>query len=98
VFTGLRPGEKLYEELFYENEQNACRIHEKIFRAPRESEKNAATAERELQLLMSHLHAGREELREVLWQVTARIVERSSATRPSTPGTLSVARTKREAA
>ena len=44
------------------------------------------------------VHAGREELREVLWQVTARIVERSSATRPSTPGTLSVARTKREAA
>lgn len=32
VFTGLRPGEKLYEELFYEHERRAERVHEKIFR------------------------------------------------------------------
>jgi FlaA1/EpsC-like NDP-sugar epimerase len=30
-FTGLRPGEKLYEELFYETETGAKKIHEKIF-------------------------------------------------------------------
>ena len=35
-FTGLRPGEKLYEELFYEAEQNARKIHDKIFRGNNE--------------------------------------------------------------
>lgn len=79
VYTGLRPGEKLYEELFYETEQNAVRIHEKIFRAPRESEAISATMKDELGLLAEHLYSGREELREVLWQVTSRIVERSSS-------------------
>lgn len=32
VFTGMRPGEKLYEELFYETEIGAERVHKKIFR------------------------------------------------------------------
>lgn len=96
VFTGLRPGEKLYEELFYETEQNAVRVHEKIFRAPRESQNHAAAAERELKLLADHLNAGREELREVLWQVTARIVERSSSMGPELPATSTIR--KREAA
>ena len=36
VFTGLRPGEKMYEELFYGNEKSAKKIHEKIFCAERE--------------------------------------------------------------
>jgi FlaA1/EpsC-like NDP-sugar epimerase len=36
VFTGLRPGEKMYEELFYGNEKTAKKIHEKIFCAERE--------------------------------------------------------------
>ncbi len=35
VFTGMRPGEKLYEELFYESEKGFRRVHEKIFLAPR---------------------------------------------------------------
>jgi FlaA1/EpsC-like NDP-sugar epimerase len=78
VYTGLRPGEKLYEELFYETEQNAVRIHEKIFRAPRESDASATSMKDELALLARHLNSGREELREVLWQVTSMIVERSS--------------------
>ena len=79
VFTGLRPGEKLYEELFYETEQNAVRVHEKIFRAPRESEIISTMMNEELRQLTEHLNSSREELREVLWQVTSRIVERSSA-------------------
>ena len=33
VFTGLRPGEKLYEELFDESEQVESTAHEKINRA-----------------------------------------------------------------
>ncbi len=35
VFTGMRPGEKLYEELFYESEMGISKVHEKIFLAPR---------------------------------------------------------------
>lgn len=31
VVTGIRPGEKLYEELFYSAESDARRVHEKIF-------------------------------------------------------------------
>jgi len=31
VFTGLRPGEKLYEELFLSDEHYARTVHEKIF-------------------------------------------------------------------
>ena len=33
VYTGLRPGEKLYEELFHELEPNEQTSHEKIFLA-----------------------------------------------------------------
>lgn len=33
VFTGLRPGEKLYEELFHDGEQRDPTSHEKIFRS-----------------------------------------------------------------
>ncbi len=32
-YTGLRPGEKLYEELFHESEQLASTMHEKLFKA-----------------------------------------------------------------
>ncbi|MCA8996230.1 MAG: polysaccharide biosynthesis protein [Planctomycetaceae bacterium] len=31
AFSGMRPGEKLYEELFYGSEETSNRIHEKIF-------------------------------------------------------------------
>jgi FlaA1/EpsC-like NDP-sugar epimerase len=78
VFTGLRPGEKLYEELFYETEQHAVRVHEKIFRAPRGRLPAEGSSERDLALLKKHIYGSREELREVLWQITAHIVEQSS--------------------
>lgn len=37
VFTGLRPGEKMYEELFYDSEKDFHKVHDKIFLAPRTS-------------------------------------------------------------
>lgn len=79
VFTGLRPGEKLFEELFYETEQNACRVHEKILRAPRQLSQDPAVIRREIQRLDDHLNAGRNELKDVLWKVTASFVAQSSA-------------------
>ncbi|WP_157010427.1 polysaccharide biosynthesis protein [Legionella fallonii] len=43
-YTGLRPGEKLYEELFHESEQLASTEHEKLFKAKfRELEWNELT-------------------------------------------------------
>ncbi|MFO0428364.1 MAG: polysaccharide biosynthesis protein [Planctomyces sp.] len=81
VYTGLRPGEKLYEELFYESEENACRIHEKIFRAPRQILSPSQQMLQELQLLKDHLNGSREELREVMWQVTTRFVKDHSSAR-----------------
>ncbi len=36
VFTGIRPGEKLYEELFYPEEEGTKKIHDKIFRSSRD--------------------------------------------------------------
>jgi FlaA1/EpsC-like NDP-sugar epimerase len=77
-FTGLRPGEKLYEELFYETEQSAARVHEKIFRAPRNVSNESELILTVMQVLMDHLYSSREVLREVLWQQTSLLVERSS--------------------
>src|SRR5690625_7826224 len=37
VYTGLRPGEKLFEELFHENESYIKTRHEKIFQIGRAS-------------------------------------------------------------
>jgi FlaA1/EpsC-like NDP-sugar epimerase len=88
VFTGLRPGEKLYEELFYESEVSACRVHEKILKAPRQNDRSAQRIHHELKLLADHLNGGREELREVLWQVTTRFVQQSSTS--TTQGTVPV--------
>jgi FlaA1/EpsC-like NDP-sugar epimerase len=31
VFTGLRPGEKLYEELYFDDEQRVATSHAKVF-------------------------------------------------------------------
>jgi FlaA1/EpsC-like NDP-sugar epimerase len=31
VFTGLRPGEKLYEELYFDDEQRVATVHKKVF-------------------------------------------------------------------
>jgi FlaA1/EpsC-like NDP-sugar epimerase len=42
IYTGLRPGEKLYEELFYENESQATTGHPKILLA-RHSETDWST-------------------------------------------------------
>ncbi|HCS54829.1 nucleoside-diphosphate sugar epimerase/dehydratase [Rubinisphaera sp.] len=72
-FTGLRPGEKMYEELFYENEQSAPKIHEKIILgagyAPSTMQINS-----DLQQLEGSLNESPEELAKTLWQVVNRYV------------------------
>jgi hypothetical protein len=44
-----------------------------------------SVVEAELVQLSQHLHASREELREILWQVTSRIVNDASVTQPEAP-------------
>jgi len=80
-FTGLRPGEKLYEELFYETEESAVRVHQKIFRAPRESADGAEFIDETIRVLTENLSSGRELLRDALWQQTNMIVQRNSTHR-----------------
>ncbi len=72
-FTGLRPGEKMYEELFYEHEQSAPKIHEKIIlgagRAPSTMQINS-----DLQQLQDSLNDDPADLAATLWEVVGRYV------------------------
>jgi FlaA1/EpsC-like NDP-sugar epimerase len=49
-FTGMRPGEKLYEELFTDQEQSKSNVHAKVFEACQEP-KNRAVLDRLLRSL-----------------------------------------------
>jgi len=72
-FTGLRPGEKMYEELFYQHEKGAVKIHEKIFLgsgyAPTIQEINT-----DLSRLKAALSGSRELSGDTLWNVVDRYV------------------------
>jgi FlaA1/EpsC-like NDP-sugar epimerase len=54
-FTGIRPGEKLYEELFTDQEQNKSDVHAKVFEAVQEL-KNRALLERVLRNLKDAIY------------------------------------------
>jgi FlaA1/EpsC-like NDP-sugar epimerase len=62
VYTGLRPGEKLFEELFYDPDHVLRTTHEKIFAARLE----ARSGERLAEALASALAGGDEEARALL--------------------------------
>jgi FlaA1/EpsC-like NDP-sugar epimerase len=64
-FTGIRPGEKLYEELSCANEQTRPTSHEKIrvWQLPRATPKQV---EQMLQLLSSVTNAGHQEIMQAL--------------------------------
>ncbi len=73
VFTGLRPGEKMYEELFYGNEKHAQKVHAKIFCAEREPISLTAI-KLEIGRLERAIHGGRSEARNILGNVVAGFV------------------------
>ena len=73
-FTGLRPGEKMYEELFYDNEKCAKKVHDKIFCAEREPIQ-PATVKRHVAQLERAIHANLHEARTALAEVVAQYVE-----------------------
>ena len=73
VFTGLRPGEKMYEELFYGNEKTAKKIHEKIFCAEREPIA-PSTVKRHIMELERASRGSAKESREAIRSVIAEYV------------------------
>ena len=73
-FTGLRPGEKMYEELFYGNEKRAKKVHDKIFCAEREPIQ-PATVKRHVAQLERAVHANLHEARLALADVVAQYVQ-----------------------
>jgi FlaA1/EpsC-like NDP-sugar epimerase len=77
VFTGLRPGEKMYEELFYGNEKSAKKIHEKIFCAEREPIQ-ASTVKRHIVELERASRGSSAEARTAIQEVVASYVEEES--------------------
>lgn len=78
VFTGLRPGEKMYEELFYGNEKHAQKVHSKIFCAQREPI-SLATLRSEIGRLDKAVQASRIEARKTLESVIANFVIETEA-------------------
>ena len=55
-FTGLRPGEKLFEELFLDSEHHSRTVHEKIFVAP--APVGSGFLVHELHVLLQSAHIG----------------------------------------
>ncbi|MCA8989018.1 MAG: polysaccharide biosynthesis protein, partial [Planctomycetaceae bacterium] len=72
-FTGLRPGEKMYEELFYAHEQGAPRIHEKIFLGSGYAP-TPAQIQTDLQSLQSTLRSSSDRISNTLWNIVNRYV------------------------
>ena len=70
TFTGLRPGEKMYEELFYGNEKHAKKVHAKIFCAEREPI-SFSTVKLEIGRLERAVTGNRSEARTTLGDVVA---------------------------
>ena len=74
AFTGLRPGEKMYEELFYDNEKCAEKVHEKIFCAEREPIQ-PSVIKRHVAQLERAVHANLHDARLALADVVAQYVQ-----------------------
>lgn len=71
VFTGLRPGEKLYEELFYESQDRVRRLHEKILSTSPETATQETIA-RDLADLEAAIDSDRRTAATVLREIAAR--------------------------
>lgn len=77
-FTGVRPGEKLYEELFYLSEEGTKKVHDKIFQAHRDLLQLAGVKE-DIDRLLQSAH-GTGDAAALLWNVVQRIVEQEQST------------------
>lgn len=72
VFTGMRPGEKLYEELFYAHESGAKKVHEKIYSGCPEAPPPLPLMLSQISLLEEAAAGPRDPMLEALRDVVAR--------------------------
>ena len=77
VFTGIRPGKKLYKELFYGSEEGANQVHDKIFYAS-QNRVRMHDVHRHIDRLETALQAGNQKSAAVLHKIVARYVTEDS--------------------
>lgn len=73
--SGIRPGEKLVEELLYSSEQTSRRIHEKIYCSSRQAVLNLEQLDHEIRQLSRAVDEGAEPARTALAALVAQLVE-----------------------
>jgi len=78
VFSGMRPGEKLREELFYSSEERSQRVHDKIF-CGRRTDVQIADIDRDIALLETASRRLGADAATVLRDVVAAYVQRDEA-------------------
>ncbi|MEJ7158598.1 polysaccharide biosynthesis protein [Staphylococcus caprae] len=66
-FSGIRPGEKLYEELLNENEVHPEQVYEKIYRG-----KTSVASKEELDSTIKELVVNKEKIRDILLKLANR--------------------------
>jgi FlaA1/EpsC-like NDP-sugar epimerase len=74
VFTGLRPGEKLYEELYFEDEQRERTAHPKLFMAYHRPY-SLAEVERAIAEVATLVHGSSDDLRLKIKELVAEYAE-----------------------
>jgi FlaA1/EpsC-like NDP-sugar epimerase len=80
IFTGLRPGEKLYEELFYDSESCSEKIHDKIYCASRNTPPLAQVMKDIAELRMAIEKQSDRQCSQRFWDVVNRYVAAEEAT------------------
>ena len=77
TYTGLRPGEKLYEELFYGSEQQHATTHEKIFLAKHSDISGKECADRINVFIRDNIFSNDAELKHKMFEFLT-LLENSS--------------------
>lgn len=62
IYTGVRPGEKLFEELFSNREEIAATLHERIFISPQELDESYAGINKDIRKLIENVASDREAI------------------------------------
>jgi FlaA1/EpsC-like NDP-sugar epimerase len=94
IYTGLRPGEKLFEELFHELEPYEKTQHEKIFLAhPRQADlKNLGSVLREGEMAVKRYDT--EKLKEILLHLVPELANTSIGGKPGNSEVVPINRTR----
>ena len=94
VFSGVRPGEKLYEELYYENEMSTPTKHEQILSSHSRSFPKGVVAS-QVDRLIAAAYKPHDKIRSLMKEIVPEYNEPKTGTVSSErldPGTIKVAR------